>query len=162
MKKIKLTQGKYALVDDEDFKKLNKFKWWALKKSGGRFYAIRTEQRNGVIKHITMHRAILKMTNSKIHVDHKDLNGLNNQRNNIRPATVGQNIANTPSLKGSSSKYKGVVWRPEYKYWQVQIMKDGQYYHIGCFKDEKEAALAYNKKAIELHGEFAFLNVITT
>lgn len=160
MKKIPLTKGQYALVDDEDFEALNRFKWCALKKKGVTFYAIRIVQKNNKKKAILMHRLILNINDPKIQVDHKDHNGLNNRRNNIRPSTAGQNSCNKSSRKGSSSKYKGVSWHKLSKSWKVQITKDGKGFVGGYFKKEESAALAYNNLAIKLHGEFAFLNKI--
>lgn len=161
MKRIKLTQGQKALIDDEDFERVSKIKWCALKRPYGGFYVVGTIGDIGARKRVFMHRFILGITDSKTKVDHKDLNGLNNQKKNIRVATHGQNIANMPSKKGSVSKYKGVSWCKDIKQWRAQIMKEGKYFGLGCFKNEIDAALAYNKKAIELHGEFAFLNNIS-
>ncbi len=156
MKEIQLTQGKVAIVDDADFEFLNQWKWcaWCANKSTNVFYAKRTN------KGILMHRVIMAITNPEILIDHKDLNGLNNQRNNLRTCTRGQNSMNRSSKKNSTSKYLGVSFDKRTKKWVVQIDHNSKHYFAGRFAIETEAALAYNKKAIELHGEFANLNVV--
>lgn len=159
MKKIPLTQGEFAIVDAKDFVWLNEKKW-GLAKNGKMFYAVRTETINGKSKSIYMHRLILNISHREIKIDHKDGNGLNNQRNNIRIATTGQNTANSSSYANSTSKYKGVCWDKRTKKWKVTICKNGKYIHLGRYDDENMAGLAYNKKAIEIHGEFARLNTI--
>jgi len=153
MKEIALTQGKVALVDDEDFEFLSQWKWY-LKNFDNHFYAARS------VDDKRMHRIILNITDSKIFVDHKDGNGLNNQRNNIRAATISQNGANRVKRNNSSSRYLGVYWVKKTKLWRVGISKNGVLQNVGCFKDEKDAAIAYNNKAKELHGEFANLNQV--
>lgn len=168
MKEIKLTKGKIALVDDEDYEYLNKFKWQAYKKYNN-CYAGRALSRrlnNGKQKTIFMHREILSLEVGNIQADHIDHNGLNNQRSNLRVATPSQNTFNRRSHSGASSKYKGVQHhKAKYKdtvyyYWKAVIGINGKVFHIGVFKSENDAALAYNQKAVELHGEFANLNII--
>ena len=100
-----------------------------------------------------------------MHVDHIDGNGLNNQRSNLRIATRLQNLKNKVVQVGKiHSKYKGVCKQvckhgdKIYAYWTALITSDFKRHYLGTFKTEEEAALAYNKKAVELHGEFANLN----
>ena len=159
MKQIPLTQGYFALVDDEDFEELNKHKWHVLKTpytyyAAKRFYNKETKK----WKSLLMHRFILGLTDFKIKGDHIDHNGLNNQRYNLRSSTNAQNIRNQRPTKGNSSKYKGVCWSKRDNRWRVQIQCDKRNIYIGIFKDEIEAAKAYDKKAKELFGEFAYLN----
>jgi hypothetical protein len=123
MRQILLTQGLVALVDDVDFEYLNQWKWHALKHRES-FYAARNSGGRLNRKYIFMHRLILGLTDSKIEVDHKDLNGLNNQRNNLRPASRSQNAANIPSRMGSSSKHLGVHWDNTKKKWASGITKN--------------------------------------
>jgi len=90
-------------------------------------------------------------------VDHIDHNGLNNRRSNLRLCTLAQNNRNMVSRTGSS-KYKGVCWHGGTKKWNAKIRLNRKCYHIGLFTDEIAAAKAYDKKAKELHGQFACLN----
>ena len=83
MKRIPLTQGKFALVDDEDYKKLKKYKWFAQRKENGMYYAATMMQINGKIIAMKMHRFIMD-ANSDVLIDHADMDGLNNQKNNLR------------------------------------------------------------------------------
>jgi hypothetical protein len=153
MKEIKLTQGKVALVDDEDYVFLNQFKWHA-QKDLNTFYAIRTDRTTGRQLKISMHRIIMETTINSF-VDHIDHNGLNNQRSNLRNCSHAQNHANRNANK--TSKYKGISIR---KNGQViaEIRLGKNRIYLGCFKDARKAAMAYDKKALELNGEFANLN----
>ncbi len=105
-----------------------------------------------------MHRLILNL--DKELCDHKDGNGLNNQRNNIRAATKSQNNMN--KIGRGSSSYLGVYIHKKdaVKKWRAQIKVNDKKIHIGVFEREEDAALAYNKMAIKYHKEFANLNII--
>jgi AP2-like factor (euAP2 lineage) len=164
MKEILLRQRKnnghqqlFALVDDDDFERINKFKWTPL--INKKRYAIYVKRHDGK-KTIYLHREILGLYDNKIFVDHRDKNGLNNQRDNLRIATVVQNMSNRNSCRPSSSKFKGVSWDRFCNKWKAQIASNKKKIHIGVFDNEEDAALAYNKKAVELHGEFASLNKV--
>ena len=159
MKKIELTKGKYALVDDEDFDFLNQWKWhWHDDRGGG--YAERACRESGKSKHIKMHRLLLKIP-SGFEPDHIDGNGLNNQKLNLRIATASQNQINRGKQKNNTSGFKGVYLRRDRKKrWRAQIKFHRIIKHIGYFSSKEEAALAYNKAAVEYFGEFAKLNVI--
>lgn len=161
MKEIKLTQGQVALVDDEDYEFLNQWKWFA-KKDHDKYYAARaTMLRPGKQRMIFMHRDALKVEHTvKVEVDHLDGDCLNNQKGNLRLATRSQNCANRRPFKNSSSIFKGVGWVRRTKKWHAKIRKDGVCRHLGYFDIETDAALAYNKSAIELHGEYAYINNI--
>ena len=157
MKEIKLSQGKVALVDDEDFEYLNQWKWTAAK-GGHTFYAIRNYMIDGVVTRVYMHRLIIK-PEGRSQVDHKDHNGLNNQRSNLREVTHAQNQHNR-TTKGFSSKYKGVDFNKRKGKWRARITKNCQQIHLGEYSSPEEAAIVYNKAAITLHGEFAHINKI--
>lgn len=159
MKEIPLTQGYVALVDDEDFERVSAHKWRAhviSKTPNVLVYAVRSLTRiERKRKHIYMHHFIL---GAKALTDHLDDNGLNNQRENLRPATYSQNIANARKRGGCASPYRGVGWRKDIQKWTARITKDGVEYRVGYFREECDAALAYNLKAYELFGEFARFN----
>lgn len=165
MKQIPLTQGKFALVDDEDFEYLSQWKWYAVRvvrKNRNVFYAARAGKYTDhhLNARIWMHRVILKLIDPKIEGDHKDHNGLNNQRLNLRIATRKQNGKNRTTKGNGSSKYRGVVLIKEalQKTWRVWIKADGIKKYLGRYKNEEQAALAYDIAAKKLHGEWANLN----
>lgn len=156
MKKIKLTFGKVALVDDEDYDYLIQWKWRAHTASGG-FVAIRGTRTRGIYKTIYMHRIIMNTSEYK-EVDHIDHDGLNNQKNNLRNCTHQQNNFNR--TKKGSSVYHGVSVR-EYSdgiVYCAQIQANYNKQWIGAFKKEEDAARAWDTMAMELFGEFANLN----
>lgn len=157
MREIKLTQGKVALVDDEDFEVLNKYKWHAYK-SGNLYYAGRGVYENGKVYSVKMHRQILGLTNPKIHCDHKNGNGLDNSRNNLRQCTHAQNQRNVSARACNRSGFKGVSWHSRDERWEVRIRIAGEKKHIGYFKSVLDAANAYDIAAKKYHGEFAKLN----
>ena len=155
MKEIRLSMGQIALVDDEDFEFLNQRKWYALKRKYTFHAARHNELKRPFNRNVYMHREILSLQKGEI-CDHKDMNGLNNQRSNLRKCTKAQNAMNiNPYVK-----YKGVSWCKQANNWRAYIVLNNKQIHIGVFKNEDDAALAYNKKAVELYGEFARLNII--
>ncbi len=154
-REIQLTQGKVALVDDADYEWLNQYGWCA-SWSGRRWYAVHREGRRSIL----MHRLILGLSNPSIQGDHKSGNGLDNRRENLRPATNAQNQANRIKYRGSSM-FKGVAWNKRQHDWECYIKKDGKRTFLGRFKDEIKAALAYNEAAGELFGEYALLNRVS-
>jgi len=159
MKQISLTQGQFALVDDEDFEELNKVKWCAVKERNT-YYAARTMWCKKGKRYFTvkMHRVVLNLTDSKILCDHIDKNGLNNQKHNLRPSTNAENQRNRGSMANSFSKFKGVYWIKKINKWRASITINGKYISIGFFLTEIEAAKAYDEAAKIHHGEFAWLN----
>jgi HNH endonuclease/AP2 domain len=154
MKEISLTQGKVAQVDDADFEWLSQWKWCALR-VGHTWYAVRTDYTGGRKQMVIMHRLVVGR--SDLRVDHRDGNGLNNQRGNLRLVTASQNRCNSRK-RGGSSIYKGVCLRKRGKHWQAQIANLRVQKYLGSFNSEVEAARAYDAAARELHGEFACLN----
>lgn len=158
MKQISLTRGKFALVDDENYKFLNQFKWFT-EKHGRTFYAVRRGKTYlGKRKAIWMHRIVLSVP-PHLETDHKDSNGLNNQRINLRICNHSQNGKHRRKRKAhTSSQYKGVHWDKSRQKWTAQIINNKKHFFLGRFTDEKLAAMAYNMAATNLHGEFALLN----
>ena len=171
MKKIKLTQGKYALVDDEDFEELNKHKWYFQKRSinkNSRLKPLRIGcAKRGIMSgdkqtQISMHQVIMN-TPVGMATDHIDGNQLNNQKSNLRICTFSQNSQNRGRDRDGKSGYKGVTikTRGHCKGIIAQIGINGKQKYIGSFSRVIEAAKAYNKEAKKLHGEFARLNEIS-
>jgi hypothetical protein len=167
MKTINLTQGQVAFVDDEDFESLNAYKWHAYKNKrlnpATSWYAARTVTVSPKKQaRVPMQRQILGLALKAYPlIDHRDGNGLNNQRENLRLATVQQNIQNRPKLPGSwKSSFKGVDYHPKTHKWRARICINYKSIFIGLFGDEFDAALAYNLKAVELFGDFARCNVV--
>ena len=153
---IPLTQGKFAIVDPEDFEELNKFKWFA-KKHHNTFYAVRAIRENGKSRTVIMHRVVLQVPDGKF-VDHKNRDGLDNRKANLRPATPAENSWNRLVIhaKKRHSKYIGIT-RQGRKF-RVKITHNGICENIGTFDNELDAAKAYDDAARKYHGEFAVLN----
>lgn len=153
-KRIKLTQGKYAIVDDKDFNWLNQWKWHVTFKKSKYYVEGRV---NGA--QIMMHRFILGLKiGDKKEGDHRDGDGLNNQRCNLRECTHAENQYNRKKNKKGSSEYKGIWFNRKYKRWVAQLRCNKKYYNLGHFVSEIKAAKAYDMKAKEMFGEFASTN----
>jgi hypothetical protein len=157
-REIPLTQGKVALVSDEDFKHLIQWYWSAQKSNDGmRWYAVRhTSRKLGKRKTIYMHNEIMPPPPGMI-VDHRDHDGLNNQRSNLRHATSAQNVHNSNKQKNNKSGYIGVRPKRRGKF-ETYIFLDNHQKFLGSFIRAEDAARAYDKAAKEHRGEFAVLN----
>lgn len=164
MKQLQLAQGYISLVDDEDFEWLSKWKWYAMKKKRGSDVYIRSVQRgtfysDGTWKLLYLHRLLMKLQwGDKRVVDHINGNPLDNRKANLRVCTTPQNVRNRGKNSNNTSGYKGVSWDKEKKKWSANIWLNNKSYFIGYYKTAKEASKAYDKKAIKMHGEFAYLN----
>ncbi len=158
-RRIPLTQGKFAIVDPDDFDRLTKYKWYALK-APHTFYAIHdfTSGENRTKKGVQMHNFLIKAPPGCF-LDHINHNGLDNRKANLRPATHTQNIWHRRKSKTPSrSRYKGVAWSKTHKKWRARIQVNGKRIFLGGFHDEIQAARAYDKAAKKYHREFAVLN----
>ena len=150
--------GNYALVDDDDYDRINQHKWTA-KKSGNRFYAERGFWvEHGKLRCVKMHREVLGLILVDDICDHSDGNGLNNQRSNLRKCTKRENSMNRIPYTGKTSKYKGVHYDKHSKKWRAAIRMNGILTNIGRFADQDEAAKAYDVFAVQMFGEYAVLN----
>lgn len=160
MKEIKLSQGRVALVDDEDYERLLPYGW---------YYNERYAKATINYKKVYMHKFLIHPPDGYL-VDHKDGNTLNNQKSNLRICNQSQNCQNRSTRVNKTSLYKGVsllTQKKKYKSkiyiwqtWHAHIMTNGTAIKLGSFKNERDAAMAYNEAALKYHGEFAKLNVI--
>lgn len=158
MKKILLTQGQIALIDDQDLELINQYKWCAHfkpKKNGGIYTAVHSSKS----KTILMHRLIMNAKEKTI-VDHIDRNPLNNQRSNLRFANNISNAGNQGLRSNNTSGYKGVTWSKNKQVWRAQIGINRTIKNLGTYKTVELAAAAYDKAAQEYFGEFAGLNTV--
>jgi len=142
MKEIKLPSGHVCQVDDIDYGHLMQFKWFIWIGKTNTYARTCFNLPDGKRSWVYMHRMIMPNTKE---VDHKDKNGLNNTRNNLRAASRSDNMKNR-AIRGSS-RYRGVSRHLNYC-WLAKINIDGKQKHLGCFRDEMEAARAYDKAAI--------------
>lgn len=149
-KEIPLTRGYVALVDDDDFDRVAARHWYASSGRGGPIYAI-TSVGNAKI---SLHRFILSARPGS-YVDHKNRNGLDCRKENLRFCTPSQNSANRVLDPGKTSAYRGVRWKPREGMWAAEI---GRRTWLGYFDTEEAAARARDEVARKLYGEFAVLN----
>lgn len=163
MKRIKLTRGYYAKIDDRDYQTVSAHKWFADVRKDGTVYAATSGRVNGNRSTIRMHCLLLGTVGQKHRRigEHQNGDGLDNRRKNIRPASQKQNSWNTRGQKGVGflkgiTKQKRLTKRP----WQARIHRSGVTLHLGYFPTKEEAATAYNKAASLNDGEFLKLNPV--
>jgi hypothetical protein len=159
---VPLTQGKHTIVDIEDYDRIRDHhlhyvatrNYRGNKKAG---YAVLSITG----KSITLHSFLFPLPSGSV-PDHKNRNPLDNRKHNLRPATSAQNCWNRARGRSNRrSKYKGLWMDTRRGYWHVKIIANGVRHNLGAFKNEDDAAQAYNFLAHELHGEFAVFNRAT-
>jgi len=153
VKEIPLTQGKVALVDDEDYERVAQYKWTLHKPNENNLYAkAKIDGRS-----VSLHCFLLGVSGSAI-VDHKDGNGLDCRRDNMRTCSHAENMQNRRKQINSAAPYKGITLDRRNNVWRAQIQCNHKKMHLGGFATPEEAARAYDNKARELFGEFARTN----
>lgn len=159
---LTLQRGLVAVVDEADYPLVSRYHWTAIRPVGIWYVKTTITHQGGKQDSVLMHRMIFGLTKGDgKQVDHKDHNGLNNARDNLRFATSSQNNRNRRLRVGISSRFRGVCRQKKYppKPWQASIGVDGgRKWFLGYFLTEREAAEAYNVAAKTHHGEFANLN----
>lgn len=157
IRKIPLRPGVVAIVDEEDFERINAHKWCLLFSEGKGYATRKSPAVNGNRKTIRMHREVLKAPDGVI-VDHINGDGLDNRKTNLRLCDLSQNGANRRHHRKALSGYKGVSWNKAAETWHVMVRYKGQLIPLGTYGDLKEAIAVYNRAVTDLHGEFAALN----
>lgn len=155
---LALSQNRETVIDEVDMATIAPFHWYALRMNGRYWYTCaKSRDADGKRIVLLMHRLILAAPAGMV-VDHISGDGLDNRRANLRLATRGQNRMNSGPSPGNKSGYKGVYWKAAHKSWEVQIRHEGRLYCVGHFKQVEDAARAYDKRARELQGAFAYAN----
>lgn len=156
---IALTQGKNAIVDSTDYDWLNQWNWYAIKPMHV-WYACRKIAKSDKdyatqpTKTIYMHAVICGVDDP----DHKDRDGLNNRRSNLRACTRSDQLHNIGKARRNTSGFKGVTWDKKREKWKVGLACNGKYMNLGRFASKEEAARVYDVAAKKYHGEFAVFN----
>lgn len=159
MKKIPLIKGKYAIVDDEDYPYLNRFHWYL---SGSKWKGVVRDLKfvkEKIQERIFMPYFVIENKPGNI-ITHMNGNILDNRKENLKSVSLKVMSHRGSKRKNVSSKFKGVCWDKENNLWRATIKYNERWHSLGRFSNEKQAAVAYNKKAKELYGELAYQNLI--
>ena len=156
MIEIPLTQGQAALIDDDDFELVSKYKWHATwKPSTKSFYAVtKIRKPDGKQTALLMHRLIVGAKKGQ-QVDHIHHLTLDNRKSELRLCTASQNRSNSGAQANNTSGFKGVSWQKQRQKWQAHIMLNRKKKYLGCFHTPEQAHEAYCRAALDLHGQFA-------
>jgi hypothetical protein len=148
----------FAIVDDEDFEWASQWKWFA-HRNKDHFYAARSiPAPNNERRELLLHRELMKAPIGLM-VDHKNRNGLDNRKENLRICTNQQNQWNRKKARnGKTSRFIGVRWHKGDRKFYAEIQVDGRRKHLGGFASEEDAAIARDKAVIKYHGPYANLN----
>ena len=161
MKTIPLSQGKSALVDDEDFERLSQFRWRYFSKGRNEYAHCHSPMIQGKRSTLLMHRIVMRAVNGQ-EIDHRDNNGLNNQKSNLRFCNRSQNNGNMRVDPKSKTGFKGVrfIGNQPLNPWRAQLGFRGTLIDLGSHPTAIAAAEAYNRAALKYFGEYAKVNKI--
>lgn len=148
--------GLVALVDESDYELVAGYSWQAHRTRSGRDYHARRRWCEGGRQRTQFMHALL--VGAGCFVDHRNHNGLDNRRENLRCASGAENARNRRSHLGSTSRFKGVYWAADRRLWRAGIRYEGRLINLGSFADEVAAAKAYDATALKLHGDFVCPN----
>lgn len=151
-----LPTGQVVTIDDVDAPKLDGY-GWTIERREHTLYVVGERGPRVARERVYLHRIIMAAKPGEL-IDHRDRDGLNNRRSNLRRSTKSGNAANTAKRGGGVSRYKGVGWDSRRKAWRARIMVDCHDYHLGYFDSEAAAAAAYDRAALSHFGEHAVLN----
>lgn len=154
-----LTKGFFTVIDIEDYSQVIDRNWHVVGRNKDGMYAATWSYLSGLRGILKMHNLILPPPNGMV-VDHKNCNSLDNRRCNLRLATQQQNQFNKRGKSHSTSKFKGVSWRPSRGHWRAMIFVDGKDVYLGSSRCEVKAAKLYNEAAKKHYGEFAWTNPV--
>lgn len=153
--KIPLTNGMAALVDEQDAHLVAGFRWYA-RRTDQTWYATRFVPKQNRGAPLYMHNLIIVIGDPNLIPDHRDGNGLNNTRDNLRPASRRQNSANTKKPADSVSPYKGITMVAGK--WQARVLRNGKRLYLGRYSDADKAATVYDEAIRAIDGEFGTFN----
>jgi hypothetical protein len=157
---LNMIVGPYeVIIDEEDYDLVSQYKWFPAKNEYTVYAIAHGPTIGGKRETIRIHRLIMNATKEE-YVDHKNRNGLDNRKENLRLCSPRQNKQNQKPYSRAISKYKGVVFDKDANKWRARISIENKRIHLGRFTTEEEAAIAYNNAAIKYFGEFARLNEV--
>ena len=151
---IPLTQGQVAVVDADDYRFVRNHLWQAHITHSGVYAASRPYSKRA--SQVLMHRVITAARGGD--VDHINHDPIDNRRSNLRVVTHQQNLCNAVKHARGWSVFKGVTWNARRNKWYASIQSNGERRHLGVFVNERDAAMAYDRAAREMNGEFAHTN----
>jgi hypothetical protein len=160
MQLVTLTDGKYAIVDNEDFPLVSQYRWYPSRQPNGQTYAIAASSRTGR-KTLYMHRLIAGCTpGDGVVIDHINRDPLDNRKSNLRRSTKRLNALNSAGHRDRKSRFKGVTWHKKSRFYYARIRWNGRSVSLGNYRDEEDAALAYNVGVQVLLGPGHYLNPV--